>query len=167
MKKPNARIMRWLLHLQQFRFDVQYRPGRVHQNADGLSRFSVDPAETVSKMEDVYVIYAKNFVTDEWISAQAEDPFCISVKNRLDESTGLTHQNYHKSPPSYLHLENGLLAQADGKIVVPKSKVTDVFKRFHDHAMEGHHGVPKSLHRIQNRLIWPSLVDNVCCSQRR
>ena len=99
MKKPKARIMRWLLHLQQFRFDVQYRPGKIHQNAGGLSRFPVDPAETVSRMEDVFVICTTNFVSDAWISAQAED-FCISVNTRLDDSTRFTHQNDHEKTES-------------------------------------------------------------------
>ena len=30
--------MRWALALQVFQFELKYRPGILHQNADGLSR---------------------------------------------------------------------------------------------------------------------------------
>ena len=34
----NGRLMRWALALQAYNFDIHYRPGKYHQNADGLSR---------------------------------------------------------------------------------------------------------------------------------
>ena len=38
MKNSNQRLTRWAVYLQQFKFDVQHRPGSQHKNADGLSR---------------------------------------------------------------------------------------------------------------------------------
>ncbi|KAL0184750.1 hypothetical protein M9458_020446, partial [Cirrhinus mrigala] len=37
-KDTNARVTRWFLVLQDYRFDVQHRAGASHGNADGLSR---------------------------------------------------------------------------------------------------------------------------------
>ena len=34
----NGRLMRWALALQAYIFDIQYQPGKYHQNANGLSR---------------------------------------------------------------------------------------------------------------------------------
>ena len=34
----NARVTRWFLALQDYRFQVDHRPGREHGNADALSR---------------------------------------------------------------------------------------------------------------------------------
>ena len=34
----NGRLIRWALALHVYNFDIQYRPGKYHQNADGLSR---------------------------------------------------------------------------------------------------------------------------------
>ena len=37
-KDSNARVTRWFLALQAYRFRVEHRPGREHANADALSR---------------------------------------------------------------------------------------------------------------------------------
>ena len=36
--EPKGRIARWLMDLQEFDFVVKHRPGRMHNNADALSR---------------------------------------------------------------------------------------------------------------------------------
>ena len=38
MKNSNARLTRWSLELQPYRAVLQHRPGKNHENADGLSR---------------------------------------------------------------------------------------------------------------------------------
>ena len=37
-KTPEGQLARWLEVLSQYQFDIEYRPGRFHGNADGLSR---------------------------------------------------------------------------------------------------------------------------------
>jgi hypothetical protein len=37
-KTKNPKLARWALLLSNYDFQVQYRPGKVHGNADGLSR---------------------------------------------------------------------------------------------------------------------------------
>ncbi|KRX36677.1 Retrovirus-related Pol polyprotein from transposon [Trichinella murrelli] len=39
-KEPEGHVARWLQQLGEFDFEVIYRPGRKHQNADALSRGS-------------------------------------------------------------------------------------------------------------------------------
>ena len=34
MKNANQRLTRWAVFLQQFKFDIQHRPGSQHKNAD-------------------------------------------------------------------------------------------------------------------------------------
>ncbi|GFS76320.1 retrovirus-related Pol polyprotein from transposon 17.6 [Trichonephila clavipes] len=38
MGSTNPRLQRWALSLQPFNFEIKYKPGRLHGNADGLSR---------------------------------------------------------------------------------------------------------------------------------
>ena len=37
-KRLTGRLARWALSLQHFHYTVQYKAGKYHQNADGLSR---------------------------------------------------------------------------------------------------------------------------------
>lgn len=37
-KTKNAKLARWAMKLAQYDFTIKHRPGRVHSNADGLSR---------------------------------------------------------------------------------------------------------------------------------
>ena len=37
-KEPEGQLARWLEHLEEFNFTVQFRRGRLHGNADALSR---------------------------------------------------------------------------------------------------------------------------------
>lgn len=37
-KDPQGQILRWLEVLSQFDFEIQHRKGKLHQNADALSR---------------------------------------------------------------------------------------------------------------------------------
>ena len=37
-REPKGRIAQWIEILAQYQFDVEYRPGKGHGNADGMSR---------------------------------------------------------------------------------------------------------------------------------
>ena len=45
LKDVGGRLSRWIMYLQQFDFEVQFRAGKVHTNADVLSR--LPPADGV------------------------------------------------------------------------------------------------------------------------
>ena len=51
MKNSNGRLTRWALALQPFSFTVMHRPGKIHGNADGLSRQSW--GEDTERTDDV------------------------------------------------------------------------------------------------------------------
>jgi hypothetical protein len=40
-RESTGRLTRWALYLQQFDMEIKYRPGKMHQNADALSRVPV------------------------------------------------------------------------------------------------------------------------------
>ncbi|ROT72619.1 hypothetical protein C7M84_008980 [Penaeus vannamei] len=43
LKAPEGQLARWLGRLEQYHYEVQHRPGRVHNNADSLSRRPCEP----------------------------------------------------------------------------------------------------------------------------
>ncbi|XP_048515544.1 uncharacterized protein LOC125502056 [Athalia rosae] len=38
LKDPSSRLARWKVHLMDYQFNIQYKPGRINANADALSR---------------------------------------------------------------------------------------------------------------------------------
>ena len=44
--QPAARLARWLIRLEQFDFEIEYRKGASHGNADGVSRLSVEDEDS-------------------------------------------------------------------------------------------------------------------------
>ena len=41
LKEPEVRLARWALKLQAYDYEILHRAGKVHQNADGLSRLPI------------------------------------------------------------------------------------------------------------------------------
>src|SRR5205085_2846417 len=52
---PSGRIARWLLKLSQYEFDVLHRAGRLHANADALSRLPAPSTTTTTAKSSVEV----------------------------------------------------------------------------------------------------------------
>jgi hypothetical protein len=48
IKDPPPKIARWVMTLQEYDLDVEYRAGKHHQNADALSRIRCDQVSVVS-----------------------------------------------------------------------------------------------------------------------
>ncbi|XP_072152686.1 uncharacterized protein [Bemisia tabaci] len=42
MKEPNSKIIRWRLQLEEYDFEIRYKPGRLNINADALSRVELN-----------------------------------------------------------------------------------------------------------------------------
>ena len=60
-KEPIPRVARWILRLQEYDFDIEYRPGASMTHVDALSRNPNDPPRDV----DVAGLEGLNIMIDE------------------------------------------------------------------------------------------------------
>ena len=51
-KVPTGKRARWIMHLQQYNFEIQHRPGKSNANADALSHL---PNEEVNSMDCFHI----------------------------------------------------------------------------------------------------------------
>lgn len=70
---PNQRLARWILHLQEFTYSIEHRPGIKHQNADALSR-CVDSSSLCSMSE---------FCSPAYCSAKGRSSTCVFPSQRV------------------------------------------------------------------------------------
>ena len=77
-RNPEGMIARWIQRLQEYEFRIEYRPGRLHSNADALSRRPCP--DTCQQCERAQVMYDSAVTT-----AQSEVAACHCV-NPLQEA---------------------------------------------------------------------------------
>lgn len=71
-KEPAGRLSRWSITLQEHNFEIVYRSGKLHQNADTLSR-NPPKSENLSVEEDLELLVLITEAVDFW-SEQQRDP---------------------------------------------------------------------------------------------
>ena len=59
-KNPRSQVVRWLERLIDFDFEVEHRPGQLHGNTDGLSRFPWDDRALEKVERDTTLIQSVN-----------------------------------------------------------------------------------------------------------
>jgi hypothetical protein len=150
--RASARIERWLMELQQYRFTVEYQPG--HNNpADYASRHPLPENEDNDQYADQYVAYI----------AQNAVPMLQAVMLSLKSG------QWHKPPPGVsiaelsrferikteLTCTNTLLLKSN-RIVVP----TSLQERAIDIAHEAHLGIAKTKGLVREK-VWFPLMDKM------
>uniref|UniRef100_A0A1Y1KT95 RNA-directed DNA polymerase n=1 Tax=Photinus pyralis TaxID=7054 RepID=A0A1Y1KT95_PHOPY len=161
LRSPSGRLARWALILQEFDLKIEYTPGRSNLVADTLSR---PPCHDVNV--DVCAICS---IT---VTLPTESPR-ITRENQLeDPDVGKIIRCFESDSPNEIDhtrwtdrgyiLMNGVLHRyhMDGdeaQLVVPRSKVEEVLKLYHDSPLAGHYGVDKTYQRVASRYYWPTL----------
>ena len=66
-KDPTSKLMRWRIRLNEYDYNIVYKPGKANSNADALSRNPVDPCQSI-------VPRTPNAPTDDTIHSDSADP---------------------------------------------------------------------------------------------
>jgi len=144
---------RWMGFLQQFDFEIVYRPGAQNTAADALSRSpqflsalstSGLDASVVAKFESGYKSDAFfNKVVQALTTDDAPNPDVVSVKHR------------YRMNGSLLYLTEG----GAERLCVPDDRAlrTQILHDCHDSPVSGHPGFERTYELIHRRFYWPSM----------
>src|SRR3984893_10817976 len=138
--KLSARQTRWSGFLQQFEYEIRYRPGKDNQVADSLSRrpdHLLAPIHQSSLEIDGELL--QNIKTD-----YSNDPITRSIITN-------GHANYK--------VVDGLIYTLDNKLYIPSIDTVRVtiMREHHDTPTTGHLGENKTYERTSRYYYWPSM----------
>lgn len=155
--KPCARIERWVLRLQSYKFTVIYKPGKTNI-ADPLSRLCVSNAKNESKGGDEYVHQIVEQARPKAIALREITEASINDKEIADVRKGVYEQDWSETVKSYKVFENelcfyGNILLRGNRIVIPQKLRKDVL----DAAHEGHPGIVAMKGRLRSKVWWPRI----------
>ena len=180
MKPPQGILARWLETLSNYSFTVEHRPGRLHQNADGLSRLPI-PEDTISETNAANQIVTVKQITPvdnnndtqtgcsftldtaELKQAQQNDPDLRKIiewlqndvyppKKELKRFT-LTIR-YYLGKRDSLAIQDGILVDKTTDVkraIIPHKLQSDVIASFHH---DDHAGIERTCKRISVYYLW-------------
>ncbi|XP_053374880.1 uncharacterized protein K02A2.6-like [Mercenaria mercenaria] len=163
--KPSARIERWVLRLQGYRYTMRHVPSRENIS-DCLSRLLADDKEKRMSYfidDDNYILNIARAATPEAVTtreiekASRYDPEMSSIRDCL--MYGL----WYKIPfKEYLIVKNelsaiGFLVLRGTRIVVPKELRSKILEAAHS----GHPGIVSMKQSLRTRVWWPQIDQDI------
>lgn len=187
-KNPEGQVARWIELLQEYDFVIEHRSGRSHGNADALSRRPCpEDCKHCVRQEVKEAVPVKALRTD--LSSEWKESLQQAQQNDTDIKPILDWLKTNSPKPSWsdvasmstvtksywaqwdsLVLQEGVLcrkwenARGDSchlQMVVPRAKVPDVLKLYHDGCSGSHMGVKRTLLKIRERFYWIHCRDDV------
>ena len=181
-RNPEGQLARWLETLQEYDFQIVHRQGRLHGNADAMSRRPCnqcgrDCQTTNEEMVTVSLVQRKPTLPErsdlDLREFQLNDP-CIAFVLRAKETDQCPSSEVTKGQSlttrrlvqlwQRLQLHNGILyrqyedvqtKQQWTQFIVPQPLRDEVLEEIHAGIMAGHLGEEKTLQQLKKRFYWP------------
>ena len=184
-KNPEGQMARWLEALQEYNFQIVHRQGRLHGNADAMSR---RPCNQCGRQDhipneedlDVYLVQQNSGDTDQdFRKLQLDDPsigfvFKAKEENKLPsleviKGQSLSTRRLIELWPR-LQIHDGMLwrnyedvqtKQEWKQLIVPQSSREEILEEIHAGVKGGHLGEDKTLQQLKKRFYWPGHSQDV------
>ncbi|KAL4368203.1 hypothetical protein GQ457_05G027960 [Hibiscus cannabinus] len=132
---------RWLSKLMGYDFEIRYRPGKLNNVADALSR--ENQASLMAFSRPIFGIL------EDIRAATAHDSSLVHIRTVVQEG----RPDY----ADYVEQEGLLLFR--GKIFVPNEAALRslLLREFHSYVIGGHAGITRTFHRLAANFYWPGM----------
>ena len=146
----SKRQARWMELLQEFKFEIKYRPGRDNVVADALSRATHQPTRSEELFAQVRTAPQTRFEQDVK-DAYADDPLCTALIAAVRR-------------PDNVNWDGTRLWRKVGDVWkwwIPRGMQTTVLQECHDAPMAGHFGRRRTQALVQEHYFWPKISRSV------
>jgi len=165
IKDPNARLVRWALKLQPFDFIIKYKNGKLHSDADCISRHPLEPEDEDCGIP-VWISGVSMSDIPDIRNSQLKDSFSQKIRNiLLDESISKRKKKYWSKRFEIINdvvyktfIKNREMIYA---MVIPKSMISNILFSCHDALTAGHMGTERTYKTISQRFYWPKMFESI------
>ena len=194
-KRPEGILARWMETLAEFDLTIEHRPGRLHCNADGVSRPIckqcygklekvpwVDELERSDELTEPLSIHALELQPElsdsDLADMQMKDLTLLPVINALTSNANLSpnelkllpldSRNLLSQRPMITLLNGILIRQKNGvnQLVVPTELRRRLFQHVHAGPLRAHLGNERTLKQLQQAYYWPGMRRDVVAWHR-
>ena len=159
LKDVGGRLSRWIMYLQQFNFEIEYRAGKDHTNADALSR--LPPADRVMPVMEYHLGDAAVDVLSAQQADEQLSPIIVALSDNIPLPRGTA------PGLKQCFLKDGLLCRKFRgpsnseytQLVLPSSLHHKAFQNLHNEL--GHLGLHKTMEAIKQRYYWPGYEGDI------
>lgn len=141
ISNPCSMLIRWRLELDEYTFDIKYRPGKQNQNADALSRIEIPPTNS-----SVNVVTRSHSKTDN--SCESNPSTSCSTRSQL-----LSEKNQNIISEFSSHHKIVKLST--------DSEIEHIIKDFHESTLGGHQGVIRTFNRLKKYYSFPKMISKI------
>lgn len=159
LRDPIGRLGRWALRLQEYDFKVIYKSGKLHRDADCLSRHPVGPVDQTADNSDIPILHVSHWpnIADE----QRRDLFLKKIIEAVTTDANSPSSRYYTIQNHILYRHNFRQEGPSLLLVIPKHLQSTVLGELHDAPSAGHMGVLRTYARVKQRFYWPDMYRTV------
>ncbi len=153
-----GRLARWSLVLQEYQITIVHKSGRLHSDADALSRYPVGKSEELD--DDVpWIMTLRVNADNSELSLREEQrkewPFETQKLDNGEEVRGFALSE------ELLYKEKRTEGGPRVRVCVPKAWRAELLRACHDDITAGHMGQTRTLFKLQQRYYWPCMKEDV------
>ena len=185
-KDPTGRRTRWSIELDTYDFNLIYKQGRIHSDADAMSRLGGENDEEAQDDEEFAFLgldsaedysAAKFNVSDTAIAnlrkAQDEDETISQARNFIANRKRIPRtfpESWYKTYSRWLTVQKGVLYKRAYcqsthsqilQAIIPEPLTNEILKNLHGNPMAGHPCAEKMLLKVKRYAIWPTIHKDI------
>ena len=189
-KRPEGILARWIETLAEYDYTVEHRPGRLHSNADAVSRQTckqcwgkvapthwIDECERADDLTRPLSIHALRLLPEmtssDVAAMQAEDPGMADAYRVMHENLDPTPDEFRAFPLESRHLlslrpevrlEDEVLVKNNSDrtlLIVPTALRFRLFEHTHAGPLAAHLGALRTVTQLRDSYYWPGLRRDV------
>jgi hypothetical protein len=161
---PHHRVARWLLKLQDYDFDIIYRPGKANANADSLSRIHTRTIGTITLGTNDNTDGILEGFSDVIYDALLSYLTSLTLPTTITDTEKRILKRISNKVQSYqgVSLLKKPTKEYETLCAIPRRNQTPtILERFHDHWTAGHQGVSLTFLKIAPQFHWPNYYTTV------